>query len=417
MKLLGCLLILCCIPAILFFGWVSFPLSHVLPGMSLRIAAHSHATAGPAWISYGAVGSLMLLVAVNAHRRDKAKELYYAGAILLLLAVAAICQVAFGDPRLLKSLADEADWNMAAAVFSTRYLPRNLGVEPTRWRYLFFDSIGDRLVSAWYFMGLGWYVGVGTSLALSCVGALRMSKRSRRRAIGITVLAVLTITALFVRRPVLGERELAAAEYAEASGRPDEAIRRYRSAITLDEWNALDLSLYERIGRIDASFRETSAPEYRVYYAEYLVQQSRVPEAITQYEELAAAGGPLGSVAAWRTVELWTNYGLRLYQGGAFGSAVEAWQRALVREPSMWLAAFYLTRGYFAVGRYQDAIRLAERSAQNVADPIFLANLYSNLGDAYTRRDEFAPAHLAYEQSYTYDYVANLRGLSSLVGP
>jgi tetratricopeptide (TPR) repeat protein len=415
MRLTARLLIFAFVPVLALFSWVSFPLSHALSGVSLPILGPQ--AAGLGWVSYGAAAALSLIVAAKGLRCERPRQLYYAGACLLLLTAAALLQLAFGYPRLLKRLADEADWNIASALFASRYLPRNLGTEPTQWRFLSFDSIGDRLISAWYFMGLGWYLAVGASLALSCAGALKMAARARRRSIAFTGLAIALMAAAFVYGPLTAEHELMLAQSAQARGHLDEAIRRYGNAIALDRWNALDLSVLTRMGQIDVALHNTSAPEYRVYYAEYLVQQNRLPEAIAEYEDLAVESGSLRSVGEWRAVELWTSYGLDLYANGGFGAAVGAWQRALAREPSMWLAAYYLTQGYFAVGRYQDAISLARKTTRNVADPIFLSSLYANLGDAYTEREEFALAHQAYGDSYAADYITNLRGLSSLVGP
>jgi hypothetical protein len=82
----------------------------------------------------------------------------------------------------------------------------------------------------------------------------------------------------------------------------------------------------------------------------------------------------------------------------------------------MWLAAFYLSRGYFAVGRYQEAASLGDACVGRVSDPVFRANLYSNSGDAHTRQGDLAQGHLKYFFSYYFDYVYNKRGLSSLVG-
>ena len=51
------------------------------------------------------------------------------------------------------------------------------------------------------------------------------------------------------------------------------------------------------------------------------------------------------------------------------------------------------------------------------SDPIFLADLLSNVGDARTREGALASAHEAYQWSYFGDYVYNRRSLASLAGP
>src|SRR5208337_3944832 len=103
---------------------------------------------------------------------------------------------------------------------------------------------------------------------------------------------------------------------------------------------------------------------------------------------------------------LWVTYGLNLFEAGAYGSAAVAWQHALNNQPTMWIAAFYLTRVYLATGRDEEAAALAQRVLDMTSDPQFIANVYSNLGDA----------HKNYGMSYFYNYVPNWRALTSLAG-
>jgi len=73
-------------------------------------------------------------------------------------------------------------------------------------------------------------------------------------------------------------------------------------------------------------------------------------------------------------------------------------------------------RGYFALGEYQQAIDVADQCLQRVVDPEFIANVYSNLGDAQTRLGAYGPGHRTYIMGYTRDYILNWRGVVSLVG-
>jgi predicted Zn-dependent protease len=96
---------------------------------------------------------------------------------------------------------------------------------------------------------------------------------------------------------------------------------------------------------------------------------------------------------------------------------VESWQRALLRDPTNWLSVFYLSQGYFAVGRYQEAVTLLNNYAAGAHDPIFLSIIYCNLGDSSTMLGKYDDAHRAYSNSYRFEYLRNPRGLKSLIGP
>jgi tetratricopeptide (TPR) repeat protein len=232
----------------------------------------------------------------------------------------------------------------------------------------------------------------------------------------------------FLWGPLVAQRAITQAARAEANAEIDQAITDYRRAILLDGWYAEHVSIYRRIGEIEASLGHTSTAEYRIYYAENLVAQNQpftgtqesgntaqLPEAIALYDDLAAEGGETSKLARRRAAELWTEYGLHLFVAGAFGSAVEAWEKALAREPRMWLASFYLTRGYYVVGRYQDAAHLAE-SVAVTSDPVWFAILSCNMGDARMQMGDLDVGHRAYFDAYDFDYAANRRALYELFG-
>jgi tetratricopeptide (TPR) repeat protein len=270
--------------------------------------------------------------------------------------------------------------------------------------------------AGWYFMGLGWYLALIAAFALMVCGGTGMERSAIRRARRVTYLLVLGVLAFFLYRPVLGEHDLAIGARAEAQWHPQEAERWYRKAMQDDGWNALDLGVHQRMGALDQALGRSNTPDYQLYRAEFMVDEQKYPEAIEQYELLARAGGPLGKLAQDRADELAVTHGAALFDAGAYGAAVIAWQHALVNHPSLWIAAFYLSRAYFAMGRYDDAVAVAQRSIDASSDPQFLANLYCNLGDAQVRIGNQGDAHNAYGKSYYYNYVPNWRAITSLTG-
>jgi len=225
-------------------------------------------------------------------------------------------------------------------------------------------------------------------------------------------------------KPALAQRDLVRALRAEASGRDDEAIGLYREAIRLDGWYRETIRLYVRIGGVEASRGNTSVPEYKAYQAENLVAEqqggldtSQLPAAIALLDPIAVSHLEMSHAAARREASLLTLYGANLFNDGAFGAAVEAWQTALTRDPDLLLPKVYLTRGYVLTGRYRDAEELARLTIPKVIDPTVRADLYDNLADAELATGALQPAHDDYFGSYYYNYAQNRRALAGLVGP
>jgi hypothetical protein len=410
------ILILLCMLMIVGGHWVNFPLSKGLGALSLLPLHYTNGDTHRTPFSYALPVFILLIVAAEVYRRDRWKLMSCMGALLLGVVIAGWLQVAFATPHLLYRGLTEANWQQAAADFTVRYLPANPQIEPNVLHPIPFMAISGRLFSAWYLMGPGWYLGLIVALALMLGAARGLNARSNVRGAVMTCVLAALLAAGFAWRPLMGEHALVTAAQEEAQGHLDSAEQAYRRAIQLDGWNALDLEIYERIGALDTALGRTGSPESRIYHAEFLMEQGKTPEALVEYEALLATAGPLNGVVQDQVVQLWANYGLSLYETGAFGSAVNAWERALAHDPDMWLSAFYLTRGYFALGRYQEASNLADQCIQQVVDPEFIGNLYSNLGDGQTRQGDFGPAHLSYILGYTVDYVLNWRAIVSLVG-
>ena len=416
MRRTGSLLLLVCIPVSLRSGWLGFPLSHTLAGISFPILRQYHIGSGPALVSYGAAVGILFLFAGIARWRENFDQLYWAALGILIFVATALLQVAFGDPLMLRRLADEADWQQAAQQFALQYLPSNRGFEYIVWRTLPFDTVGQRLIAGWYFMGDGWYATLIAAVATWVIALNSVTGLRRIRRVALTGGLLVLVFGIFLARPLVSQHDIVEATRAEARGDAKVALDRYQSALALDGWNALRIDIRERVGMIHANLGQTGTSDYRIYRAEASLEQGRATDAVREYEQLESSGGAIAALARSRVATIWTDFGHPQYATGAFGGAVQAWQKALAQVPSHWLAAFLLTRGYFAVGQYSQTTELAQRLVK-ASDPIFVANLYSNMGDARTRAGSFGEGHVAYSSSYLNDYVNNRRGIASLVGP
>ncbi len=415
-KWIMCGMILVAIPGALASSWVGFPLSKGWSSLAFSMFPYVRAKHQITVTSYGVLEAVALFIGAVAYWRACWKLTYWAGAGLLLVILFGTLHLTFGDQFFLKDLLNQSAWQDASISFAQGYLPPAPVLEPSVMTNLDFDNVGQRIEAGWYFMGLAWYGAVIMAFALMICGGLGLAQRPARRAFGLTFLLVVGVTAVFMWYPMIGEHDLVMAARAEAQWHPEEAKAWYEKAMRDDRWNALDWGVHARIGALDQSLGLTDTPEYQVYRSALMVSEQKFPEAIAHCEGIAAAGGPLGAVARDRADELWVTYGLNLFEAGAYGSAAVAWQHALNNQPTMWIAAFYLTRVYLATGRDEEAAAMAQRVLDMTSDPQFIANVYSNLGDAQTRLNDLGDAHKNYGMSYFYNYVPNWRALTSLAG-
>jgi hypothetical protein len=409
-----------CIGLVLLTKWVAFTLSKQITGLHLSLLGYVPQHHVNPLLSYGFAGALLFLAAAVMYSLRHWRVLSIIGALMLLVACSAVFQTAFLHSVLLRELLDEEIQAKGAASFSKRYLPTNSGTEASDAmgiKGLPTDTVSERLLAAWYFMGFGWYVMVAGGLSAFLYGICRIpAGRGRTQIVTVSVLAAALLFVICAARPMFAHIALVRGHEAESKGDPDGAIREYRKAMQLDGWFAINADLYQRIGAIDYNFGRTETLEAAIYHAELMLSENNFPAAIAEYERLAQTAGTHVGFLKTRTFQIWNTYGIQLYEAGAVGSACRAWQSVLTLDRTQWLAVFCLSTAYFDTGRYQESIELIEGLLKELADPQLRANLNSNMGDAYTRLGQYPKAHLAYRYSYFVDNILNWRALMSLVG-
>lgn len=403
-----------CVPVVALLGWVSFPLSPAVSGITFRLCRVSQASALPCFMSYGCIAALLLLICAGCYWRGVFAGAYWAASLLLLLTAAAPLQVAFHDPVLLMRLTSEAEWQQQALRFAHVFEPANFGAEPTMWSSLPLTTITDRVVTGWYFMGIAWYASGILAIVLCGVALSLLDKHVVSHVVAVAVLLV-AIAVTSTVPAARAERLLLQGVTDEQSGNIGQARLSYERAGRLDGWLTLRTDLHKRRGAMDGLNGKIGTSDYRIYRAEVALEEGRPREAATAYEQLAGMQ-EMAVFASSRAAKIWTEFGLRLYATGSIGSAVRAWQSALADDSTDWLAAFCLTRGYFALGRDHEAADLADKLSR-ARDPVFIANARSNEGDARSHSRDFARAHAAYRLAYQNDYVYDRRALEALVGP
>src|SRR6185312_1808167 len=162
----------------------------------------------------------------------------FAAAVLLLLCEAAYLRIVNGSSGLLARLARESVWLHKAYAFDTIYLPRNAANEASLWKQLSFDTVADRLVSGWYFMGAGWVVTLVAAVAIFIAAVRLLGRRAAQAAVAFTLGAIALFAALMLHGPFAAQRAVAAAMRFDAQGDASRAIAQYRRAARRDAWFA-----------------------------------------------------------------------------------------------------------------------------------------------------------------------------------
>jgi hypothetical protein len=411
--------ILLTIPLVLAFRWINFTLDKDLYGFGFAISGYSPTHPSFCIGSFGVLAAAILLAAAIAYALDIPLICYCSGFLLLLVMFWAYLRVAVGDAPLLIALARQSDWWLIIAGH-----PRPTArLEPGVWSQLPFDTLCDRLISGWYYLGLGWYLGVFVGIAVLSRGvATHYVRLSVAASMSGTIIGLLAV--VFLSKPILAERRFISAMNLESRGQLLRAKDQYRKTMSLDSWYALNSRLYERIGALDEALGQRSSLEYRIYEAEQIFAGNQSAGSIGQldlaikyYDSVAETDGLIATAAKMRAADLRIWYGAQLFHDGSFGSAVALWTAALNREPDNWVAAYYLTLGYPTINGYRNLEELSERFLLRCRDPLTVGMFYNSLGMAQMQLGQTEASRRSFYASYHYDYLSNRTAVMSLIGP
>ena len=400
----------------LILKWVDFPFSHHPYGVQLPLLQNMGALPRFSVFSYGVVGGAILTTGLVLRRRS-GRFLSVAAAILIAFCVMLPCQIAFQQPALLGRLVAETQELSMIRGFTKTYLPVNYGTAETYSKKFEFDTIWDRFLAAYSFLGLGWYCfGIGSLLiAISLIARLPAGERVRALALSLIPTGVVII---LLTPSLIGEHYFTKACIAQAQGAAERAIRYYRTAMWFDRWHAQDINIYAAIGdlkRVSPSSKDS--PEAHISKARELKEATQYDLALFELARAADWTGPIASVAKRESARTRVEFGLALYLGGGIGSAVTQWQQALAEDSVQQLGVtFLIARGNYDLGRYQASLDVLKEVIRASADIPIRANAYSMAGDCYAKLGQDFDARTSYKLSLKEDMDTNFWGMSRLTG-
>ncbi len=397
--------------------WVNFPFSRHPVGLQVPLLRNLEVIPHFSLLSYGIGGIAVLTIGIVLVWRSATLPALAAAALLITLWMAAPCRIAFQQPALLGRLVAETQELSMIRGFTKTYLPVNYGTAETYSKKFEFDTIWDRFLAAYSFLGLGWYCfGIGSLLiAISLIARLPAGERVSALALSLIPTGVVII---LLTPSLIGEHYFTKACIAQAQGAAERAIRYYRTAMWFDRWHAQDINIYAAIGdlkRVSPSSKDS--PEAHISKARELKEATQYDLALFELARAADWTGPIASVAKRESARTRVEFGLALYLGGGIGSAVTQWQQALAEDSVQQLGVtFLIARGNYDLGRYQASLDVLKEVIRASADIPIRANAYSMAGDCYAKLGQDFDARTSYKLSLKEDMDTNFWGMSRLTG-
>ncbi|HEY2713408.1 MAG TPA: hypothetical protein VGI60_12900 [Chthoniobacterales bacterium] len=396
--------------------WVQFPISHNLSGIKFSLLHDPGIAAHISPFSVGALGVAILAAALIFWRKNYAL-LALAAAFLLMLWTIVPTQIAFRESSMLRRLSFELQASPEVNVFAKDFLLQNYGTPELVPKRLILYTAWGRLLAAWSFLRLGWYLfGIGAFLvACYCIGKLPSAKLST--AVTLLCLPLGALVILLIP-PAIGQHYYSTGLLAKTEGHNQEAITDFRRAMRWDSWHAGDVDLYATIGQLQKQAGiDFNSPERHISRAVEFRDANLFEAAMFEFGRAAEAGGALAETARREATLTRVNYGVALYRAGAVGSAVTNWQQAMAEDPNEIFALTFLVRGYYDIGRYQAGITTANRLIDLTRDHIYtVADVYSMVGDCYAKLGDDGNARKYYNLSLTSDPILNYWALTGLAG-
>ena len=343
------------------------------------------------------------------------RVLAVAGPLALTLAAWSVLDLAYGDRTLWLLVDDNVQYGQIVS-FSRAHLTENLGFDPTYESNVTTEGVLGRLSAAYYFMGPGWWLVLTCGLILTAAALVSGGWAGLRwtaaasAGTGLFAGIVMAPALLAVHRESRADRQLALGRYAEA-------VRDYAAAQDLTGQAQESERIWLRLGEAYARLGMAAHPASQLYLADRDMRLSQ-PDAGLSRLRLLAVSAPVeirGTIRKRLGGALATG-GLGAYASGRVALAVARWQEAMDVDTTQTQAAFFLSRAYFDLGRYEASITLSRQVLSRTRSKIIRADAQANIGDSYTRLGQYALARQAYEASRRLDPVSNFRILRSLGG-
>jgi tetratricopeptide (TPR) repeat protein len=377
-------------------GWLLTPLEGKIRAISipltrpivLGVHANSHFrvdSLGAVLIGLGLLG--LIFVLLRAHRRF----LFYLGGAVAIVCFAFVFKVVFHDATIIESLLDQRNQEQNIKTFSRNYLD-GVATFLHPEKELNTDSLLDRVMTIWIFLGFGWLAALSSG-ALLLVATYRGRGRPLKWDAALVLLLLIGSTAFLTAKSVTAERHRERADRHLSHGRYQAAIGEYEEARDLDPTLASNLSYTYNLGAANYALGRMDRPEALVYLGDNLLSVKDHEKAEAAYETAAELGADPGMILRKRVLSR-VKDGLGHYAQGEVMDAITSWRRGLELDPGQIQAHFFLTKAYLDMHDRNQSLAISEgqKLLSILQEKLTRGDLYVLLGHAYYKQREYAAA-------------------------
>src|SRR5262249_195935 len=197
------------------------------------------------------------------------------------LCIFSVVHLALKDPAFW-SLVDENAQYASIMGFSLRNLPANLGIEPFFQPNLSIETAMDRLATALYFVGWGWWICLTGGL-LILTPCLKISGRQNIQWVALTAGVMLAVQGMVLYKGFAAQYLQPHADRDPTHGRYAEAIARYKAAQRCNPQLNRSEQIHLHLGAAYYQLGIPSHPNARFYLGDRYAQGRNPEAAIAAY--------------------------------------------------------------------------------------------------------------------------------------
>ncbi|MDA8168920.1 MAG: tetratricopeptide repeat protein [Nitrospiraceae bacterium] len=395
-----------------FLGWIDRPILGWIKGRNIRLSEDL-----PGRVSYGVLFlSMALLSCVSLSKRFRWMS-FASGAAGILLSLHFFFTFALFDSRRIIGI-DDLNRQENLIISFKKFLPPNLGVEPTFDASISTDTITDRLYATFHAVTLGWYAAVlGSLFILAAFANSRTAGKTGKFSFTALAAIILSYLLLSLAPYLLSEHYLKMGDAYLAKGMYAGAVDEYALARRWDPNLGYQDKFHINLGKAYFYLGKTNEADYYIYKGSLLTRADAFPTSLFYYKKAALIDPSVSNTVGSHLISrVYTNEGLYRYRKGNAALAIDTWKMAIAANPAEIDVYYFLTRAYYDISAYEDSILTGLQFLKLSHNNIIRANICSDIADSYYKLKKFAPAREFYLKSLFFDKYYNLRAVMSTVG-
>lgn len=394
--------------------WINYPLGSNASAWQISLLAGGV----PFLPSLGAVLFGLVAIACYSVVMGGGKRVVLAGLIFSLISLERVVQLGWSDAVKLNQLVIENNQLNNLNTFNVSFAPINSNTIPNLLTRIPTETLLERFEAGFYFLDLGWYWAVAGGLVWFLASwSIYRGGISQGQIVKVTTLALLFFFLIDMLGPLVGDQYHLRARKALASGNPRLASENFHRAFQWDAWIALQWDQQIMAGSYDELSGVTQTDQYKAWLSDLFFRNKQSEACYDLMKKLASYPGEFGESARHTLTTLLTNQGTLVYKKKGYGSAALYWDRALRLTPEALDTNMMLVRSMHVQADYYEVIRRSKELKDKFDLAPFVANTYSDQGDAYTLLRDYRSAKTAYSAAFKLDEILNYRTLSAMVGP